>query len=144
MVLPLRAYNFTVVLQNRHKGRIINIGAVIDLAIACILMYPLYLLMGLPGVAFSFVISTYLQAGYYLYHTSRILNVSWGKLLPVVNWTIKLIVFCLLFIVIHYLLAAYYTPQIVLICGMILAALISGVSFLLEVRATKAKYGAVR
>lgn len=144
MVLPLRAYNFTVVLQNRHKGRIINIGAVIDLAIACILMYPLYLLMGLPGVAFSFVVSTYLQAGYYLYQTSRILNISWGKLLPMVNWAIKLIVFCFLFIVIHYFLAAHYTPQIVLICGMILAALISGISFLFELRATRAKYGAVR
>lgn len=144
MVLPLRAYNFTVVLQNRHKGRIINTGAVIDLLIACALMYPLYLLMGLPGVAFSFVVSTYLQAAYYLYHTSKVLLVSWDKLLPLVNWAIKLIVFCLLFIVIHYLLAAHYTQQIVLICGMILAALISGISFLFELRATKTKYGAVR
>lgn len=141
LVLPLRAYNFTVVLQNRHKGRIINTGAILDLVIACVLMYPLYLLLGLPGVAFSFVVSTYLQAAYYLYHSSRLLGVNWTKLLPLQNWFIKLIVFALLFIGIHYLLTSLFTMRIVLICGALIALLVTAISLLIEIRVTKRKYG---
>ncbi|MFA6151964.1 MAG: hypothetical protein WC716_11630 [Chitinophagaceae bacterium] len=83
LVLPVRAYPFTALLQSHHRGDIINKGSVIDFILACILMYPLYLLLGLPGVALSFVISTYWQAGYYLVHASRLLNTPIGNLLPV-------------------------------------------------------------
>jgi O-antigen/teichoic acid export membrane protein len=141
MVLPLRAYNFTVVLQNKHKGGIINKGAVLDLVLACVLMYPLYVWLGLPGVAFSFVISTYLQAAYYLFHTSKLLSVNWTQLLPLKNWIIKLIVFASLFIGIHYLLVSLYTPRIVLICGLLTAFIITAISLLTEIRVTKRKYG---
>lgn len=82
LVLPVRAYPFTALLQSHHRGDIINKGAIIDFILACVLMYPLYLLMGLPGVALSFVISTYWQAGYYLFHASRLLNTPIENLLP--------------------------------------------------------------
>ena len=116
-------------------------GAVLDLIIACLLMYPLYLSLGLPGVAFSFVVSTYLQAAYYLYHTSKLLAVKWTTMLPLQNWAIKLIVFASLFIGIHYLLASLFAPRIVLICGLLSAGIITAVSLLVEIRATKRKYG---
>lgn len=82
LVLPLRAYPFTALLQSEHRGDIINKGAIIDFILACVLMYPLYLLMGLPGVALSFVISTYWQAGYYLIQTSKIMNIGIASLVP--------------------------------------------------------------
>ncbi|MES2478463.1 MAG: hypothetical protein V4561_05225 [Bacteroidota bacterium] len=82
LVLPVRAYPFTALLQSEHRGDIINKGAVIDFILACILMYPLYLLMGLPGVALSFVISTYWQAAYYLIQTSKIIKLPIAALIP--------------------------------------------------------------
>lgn len=119
-VVPLRAYNFTTVLQNRHKGHLINIGAVGDLVIACALMYPLYRLVGLPGLALAFTISTWLQAAYYLYHTARTLNTSVLSIVPLRDWGIKAIVFFFFFIAIHYLLSGYLSPVNVLILGCIL------------------------
>lgn len=141
LIMPLSAYNLTVILQNRHEGAIINKGAILDLCIALALMYPLYLLLGLPGIALSFVVSSYLQAGYYLYHTSRILNVSVWKLVPLVNWALKLIVFASLFIGIHYFLSAQLTQQNALFWGIITAIIISVASLLIEIKATKRKYG---
>lgn len=137
MALPLRAYSFTTVLQNRHKGAIINTGALADLVLACALMYPLYLLMGLPGVALSFVISSYLQAAYYLYHTAKVLEVNIVHLVPLGNWLLKLIVFSLLFIVFHYLCSLYFTAQIVLFSGMMLAAIVCAAALWFEYKAKR-------
>ncbi len=137
MALPLRAYSFTTILQNRHKGAIINTGAILDLLLACSLMYPLYKLMGLPGVALSFVISSYLQGGFYLYHTSRVLQVGVGRLMPFGNLLLKFIVFAFLFIVIHYLSVRYFTQQIVLFSGMLLAIAMAALTLLLEYKATR-------
>jgi O-antigen/teichoic acid export membrane protein len=141
LVLPLRAYNFTVVLQNKHKGNLINKGALLDMVLACVLMYPLYLLLGLPGVALSFVVSTYLQAAYYLYHTSRVLDVKWHKLLPLTNWCTKLIIFAIVFIGIHYGLSTVFEPQIVLIWGVVLTIITALVTFVIEFKAVKRIYG---
>jgi O-antigen/teichoic acid export membrane protein len=82
LVLPIRAYPFTALLQSEHRGDIINKGAMIDFVMACILMYPLYLLLGLPGVALSFVISTYWQAAYYLQQTAKLIKVPITDLVP--------------------------------------------------------------
>lgn len=91
-VLPLRAYSFTAILQNRYKGKIILAGAIGDLLLASVLMYPLYCLWGLPGVALSFVLSTYVQSGYYLLATSRVLRVNIRTLMPWANWLGKAVV----------------------------------------------------
>lgn len=83
LVLPLRAYPFTSLLQSHKRADIITRGAIIDFVMACLLMYPLYRLMGLPGVAISFVISTYWQAIYYLKKTKEVTGYSFAQLFPV-------------------------------------------------------------
>jgi hypothetical protein len=134
MAVPLRAYSFTTILQNRHKGGIINAGSVADIVIACALMYPLYLWLGLPGVALSFVVSSYLQGGFYLYHTSRLLDRPVASLLPAGNWLVKLIIFGLLFIGIHYFLSEGYSDEIVLICGIVLLMVVSIAAIAVELK----------
>ena len=86
LVLPLRAYGFTSILQHAHKGAIINKGALLDLLIAIVAMYPLYSIMGLPGLAFSFVLSSYIQAAYYSVYTAKILQVRVLDLFPMKIW----------------------------------------------------------
>ncbi|RSK37196.1 hypothetical protein [Hymenobacter metallilatus] len=91
LVIPLRAYNFTALLQHKGQGRIITTGAVLDLLLALLLMYPLYRWLGLGGVALAFVVSTWWQAGYYLRHTARLLNQPWPALLPLRAWAVQLL-----------------------------------------------------
>lgn len=81
-VLPVRITNFTAALQVYQKTHIIVQGAVYDLIAAILLMLILYPIAGLTGVAMAFVISTYLQAGFYLWHTARLLNTTIFVLLP--------------------------------------------------------------
>jgi O-antigen/teichoic acid export membrane protein len=73
-VLPLRITNFTAVLQVYHRNDLIVKGAVLDLLIAIILMVVLYPLFQLRGFAAAFVISTYIQTAYYLWHTGKLIN----------------------------------------------------------------------
>lgn len=137
LIVPLRAYSFTTVLQNQHKGAIINIGNIMDIIIAASLMYPLYKLMGLPGVALSYVISTYCQALFYLYHTSNTIKVPMWQLIPLGNWVLKFIVFFLVFIVTHYLLGMNFATKNVLILGGILLAIVAIIALLIELKSTK-------
>ena len=132
LILPVRAYHFTTVLQRMHKGHIINIGAISEFILGCLLMYPLYLWLGLPGVALSFVISTYLQAIFYLVYSARLLQTSPLKLIPYTNWLVKLIVFSTLFIGIRYVCNLYFTGSIPLILGGAAMAAITGVSLYIE------------
>lgn len=140
LVLPVRAYSFTTVLQQEHKGNIINIGAVGELLLACLLMYPLYLLFDLPGVALSFVISTYIQAIFYLLQTARVLGTSVTTLIPLLNWLMKLIVFSLFFIAIHYSLSIYFTGKFTLILGAAVMVVVIAISLLVELMLEK-KHG---
>lgn len=137
LTMPLFAYHLTAILQNRHKGKIINKGAIIDFIIALSLMYPLYRLLGLPGVALSCVISSYIQAGYYLHHTAKELEISIFKLVPIGNWLIKLIIFACLFIGIHYVLGLYFTRQFVLFLGLGSVLIVALLSLWIEFRTSK-------
>ena len=139
LVLPVRAYSFTTVLQRLHKGKIINIGAIAEIILAVLLIYPLYTWIGLPGVALSFVISTYLQAGFYLSWSSKLLGVSMAKLIPIRNWLIKLIVFSTLFIGIHYGLCLFFAGKIALILGGLFMSLVTAVSLWIELRTARAQ-----
>jgi len=134
LVLPVKSYSFTTVLQRLHKGSIINIGSVADIGLACALMYPLYLWLGLPGVALSFVITTYLQAAFYLFYSARLLHTSPLRLVPYKNWMLKLIVFSLVFIVIHYAGGRFFTGKINLILGIVAMVTLSVVSLLIELK----------
>jgi O-antigen/teichoic acid export membrane protein len=137
LILPVRAYSFTTVLQRRHKGNVINAGAIAELLLACALMYPLYQLLGLPGVALSFVISTYLQAAFYLIYTGKLLGVNPLTLIPVVNWLVKLIIFAAISISIHYVGIIYYTGKFTLILGAVGMVLLVAVSLLIELNRKK-------
>ena len=141
LVLPVRAYNFTTVLQRHHKGHIINAGAIADLALALVLMYPLYRWLGLPGVALSFVISTYLQAAFYLYHSAKLLHTHPLKMIPLVNWLIKLIVYSCMFIAIHYMASRYFTGWITLILGGVALVMIILASLFIELKKQKQDVG---
>lgn len=136
-VLPLKAYSFTTVLQRYHKGAIINIGAVADIVLACLLMYPLYQWLGLPGVALSFVITTYLQAGFYLIYSAKLLRVNPLKLLPFANWLFKLIVFAIVFIAIRYVCGIYFAPKNTLYLGMAIMVILIVVSLVIELKLQK-------
>ncbi len=137
LVLPVKAYSFTTVLQRMHKGGIINAGAVVDLVLACALMYPMYLWLGLPGVALSFVITTYLQAAFYLVYSSRLLKVSPLALIPWGNWGLKLIVFFSLFIGIHYVGSEYFDMKMSLILGGVVMVVAIAISLLAELKKQK-------
>ncbi len=139
-ILPVRAYHFTTVLQRMHKGSIINIGAIAELILACTLIYPLYRWIGLPGVALSFVISTYFQATFYLFYSARLLQTSPLKLVPYVNWLVKLIVFATLFIAIRYAAYRYFTGIIPLILGGAMMIVMVCVSLLIEYK-KQSNYG---
>lgn len=139
-VLPLRSYNFTGILQSRHKGTIMNWGALLDAIIALALVYPLYQLFGLPGIAMAFVISTYIQSAFYIVKTAQLLNVSALALLPWQNWLTKAIVFALLFIGGHYVMRHFFTVQNVLLLGVMLWAITTIIALRLELQ-KKVQYG---
>jgi O-antigen/teichoic acid export membrane protein len=104
MILPVRAYSNTIVLQNLQKGRIMNVGVIIDFVVAVALIFPLFKWIGLGGVALSFVISTYVQSLFYLYHSARLLQVPMLSLVPLKNWGVKAAFFAILSVVLHLLL----------------------------------------
>lgn len=137
LVLPVRAYSYTTLLQRMHKGNIINIGAIGELVLACLLMYPLYLFLGLPGVALSFVISTYLQAAFYLLFTGKYLSVNPLTLIPVANWIIKLTIISTLFTGMHYWCTVHYTGKITLFLGAFVMLLCIGMSLIIELKLNK-------
>lgn len=141
MVLPLRAYNFTTILQNKHKGATINIGVLIDLISILMLMYPLYRWLGLPGVALSFVLGSYVQGAYYLYMTGKVTNKPFYKLVPLVDWFKKLIILAVLGIGIHYLLCQLFTEQIVLILGILVTIIFVVIALYPEIKSSKRIYG---
>jgi O-antigen/teichoic acid export membrane protein len=104
LILPVRAYSNTIILQNLQKGKIMNAGVVLDFVTAVVLFYPLYRWIGLSGVALSFVISTYVQSLFYLYHSARLLHVPMLSLVPLKNWIIKAVFFGVLTATLHALL----------------------------------------
>ena len=73
-VLPLRITNFTAVLQSYKRSELIVKGAAIDLLTAIVLMIILFPVLELKGIALAFVLSTYVQAAYYLWHTGKLIN----------------------------------------------------------------------
>jgi O-antigen/teichoic acid export membrane protein len=117
LVIPMRAYNFTALLRHKGRGRTITTGALLDLLLAFVLMYPLYRLLGLAGVALAFVVSTYCQAGYYLVHTARLLGLSWTALLPWRPWLGQVTGFGLAFFLLHEALEAVLAEHLVLLAG---------------------------
>jgi O-antigen/teichoic acid export membrane protein len=124
LVVPLRAYNFTALLQHKSQGHIITKGAILDLLLALLLMYPLYRVLSLLGVALAFVISTYCQAGYYLAQTAKLLSVSWPELLPWKVWARQFSWAGLGILGLHELLIKLFPELVVMLTGSISAGLL--------------------
>ncbi len=84
-LIPLRITNFTTVLQVLNKSNLILKGAILDLVIALLLMLALYPILGLKGLALACVVSTYIQAAYYLWHTSKLVKEKISYFIPFRN-----------------------------------------------------------
>jgi hypothetical protein len=89
-------FNYTIIFQKHERGDIINTGVLLDIGATLALVYPLYLFMGLPGIALSFVLGTYIQAGFYLYKMTRILQQPIHRIVPITNLLMKFLFYGLL------------------------------------------------
>jgi O-antigen/teichoic acid export membrane protein len=85
-LVPLRAYNYTIFLQHKGKVNIINQGVVLEFIVALLLAFPAYKLLGLVGIALSFVIATYFLAIYYIWYIKKISGESLSYILPLKKW----------------------------------------------------------
>jgi len=137
LILPIRAYNHTIILQSRERGNIINRGAVLDMVLAVLLMYPMYLWLGLPGVALSFVCSTVIQVIYYFYHSRKLLQVKGPELLPLSNWFFKFAGFAVLGFLLHIGLPAVLTGAIRLLTAGSIMGGIAGSILWVELKQVK-------
>ncbi|MGC4104199.1 lipopolysaccharide biosynthesis protein [Ferruginibacter sp.] len=81
-VLPVRITSFTAVLQAYHSNDIIVKGAVLDLLLAAVFMAILYPIFKLNGLAAAFVLSTYIQAAYYLWQTGKLVDQKITQFFP--------------------------------------------------------------
>ena len=73
-ILPVRIIYSTTVLQVYHRSDLIVKGALLDLLTAIVLMFILYPILQMRGLVLAFVLSTYVQVGYYLWHTGKLIN----------------------------------------------------------------------
>ncbi|PSK95130.1 hypothetical protein [Taibaiella chishuiensis] len=134
LILPVRAYSNTTILQNYHRGRLINIGVVLDYIVAIAIMYPLYRWLGLAGIALSFVLSTYVQVIFYLYFSARLLGQPMTQLVPLKNWIGKLLGFGLLGFGLYHFLHGLLTPFYLLVAGCSVMGLVSVVLLRYEMK----------
>ncbi len=82
-ILPVRIINYTAVLQVLHRNDLVVKGALIDIVAAILLMLILYPLLQERGIALAFVISTYVQVGYYLFQTGKLINKKLFDFFPI-------------------------------------------------------------
>jgi O-antigen/teichoic acid export membrane protein len=122
--LLLRAYNYTSILQHLNRVKLINWGALIDLGVALAVAWPLFVWKGLAGVAFAFMISSYIQAGFYLYHTARLLRRPVPALIPWRQWLWMLLIFGAIIAVMHELVTRYCSMRQALFLGLAGTALL--------------------
>jgi O-antigen/teichoic acid export membrane protein len=127
LALPLRAYNYTSILQHMGKVKLINWGALLDICIALGLSYVLFPWENLSGVAFAFMISSYIQAIFYLVKTAQLLRCSVLQLIPWKQWLVMLIVFGCLGIGLHEMLARFCSVRQSLLLGFAATVMIIGI-----------------
>lgn len=81
-IIPVRISHYGVLLQCYGQSHKITLGALLDIGLSILLMVVLFPLLGTPGVALAIVISTYLQALFYLWQSGKILNATIKELVP--------------------------------------------------------------
>ena len=121
-ILPLRINNYSVILQCFSQGRRIMIGSLIDIILALLLMIILYPVMGSKGIALSIVISTYCQVLYYLWYSSKVLQVKFLELFPLQKLLVKFIILLSVYSII-FLLMKQYSIMLRLTIAMLITAL---------------------
>lgn len=104
-ILPLRINNYSVILQCFSKGKKILVGSVIDICVSIVLMLLFYPFMGTRGIALAIVIATYCQVFYYLWHSSKVLNIPFLQILPLKKLSIRLLLYFVLYFALFYLLS---------------------------------------
>lgn len=82
-ILPARATYSTGALQVLNRSDIITKGAILDILLAIIFMISLYPIMGAKGIVLAFVLSTYIQLGFYIWQTSRLTKSHFSSFLPI-------------------------------------------------------------
>lgn len=92
LVLPLRAYPFSAMLQHFRKTKWVLWGAAGDLVLATVLAFILYPLLGLPGIALAFALSTGCMVLFYTWKTVQITGLSVSALFPLRQWAVKFMV----------------------------------------------------
>ncbi len=80
--MPIRIIYSTAVLQALHKTNLIVKGAAFDFLLAIVFMAILYPIYKMEGLALSFVLSTYIQVAYYMWHTSKLVKQKINFLIP--------------------------------------------------------------
>ncbi|MEO5967066.1 MAG: polysaccharide biosynthesis C-terminal domain-containing protein, partial [Ferruginibacter sp.] len=115
-IIPVRITNYTAALQVLHKSNLIVRGAILDFAFAVLLMTILFPIFKLQGVILSFVISTWVQAIYYLYQTSKILKISFSSTLPFKRLG-KILIFALIYSLLGFVMSENFNDTWKLLIG---------------------------
>jgi O-antigen/teichoic acid export membrane protein len=122
-IIPLRITSFTAILQVYNKAHIILKGAVIDLLLAISLMAILYPFLKLTGIALACVISTYFQAFYYLWHSSKTIQQPIKTFINYIDF-FKTLFFSIITMGICYYLSNRFFESITLLIGIVVCAML--------------------
>jgi hypothetical protein len=79
--------------------------------------------MATRGIALAIVIATYCQVFYYLWHSSKVLNIAFIQILPLKKLSIRLLLYFVLYFALFYLLSKIGL-KIKLVCSALFTGLI--------------------
>ena len=118
-IIPLRINHYSVILQCYNSTNKILAGSLMDIILALILMTLLYPSFGAAGVAFSIVISTYLQVFYYVWHSAKSIQAHIRDLVPFVFlaklfFSLAILYLCFFFLKYYFLPVPYIIIVVVL------------------------------
>lgn len=102
LMLPFKAFNFTLLFQRKEMGSLINKGVIIDVLTLLLLVFPLYKILGLKGIPLSYALATLVQASFYIYHHKKVLAQDIRIILPLQDWARKILIFGSISFVLHY------------------------------------------
>jgi len=122
-IIPVRITHYSVILQCYGQSKKIIFGSIMDIFLSILLMFLLYPLFGTPGVALAIVISTYLQATYYLWQSAKVLKVPMGELIPI-YFLVKLAIALAFFYSFLYACKQYFSSMLSLILALTITAII--------------------
>ena len=138
LLIPVRINHYGVILQCYGQSKHILYGTIIDIIIALFLMWILYPLTGMLGVAAAIVISTYIQITYYLIISAKTLNTSVKSLLPI-NYLIQISIALLLTYILLFLLKKIIPPDPFLFISVIITTSIILISVIKQLRLFNSK-----